>query len=119
MAPEVLEAGEAGAYTYKADSTYLFCFTRCASDRDLRSTLFKVYSFGIILYEMVTLLRPYEDVPHYLVDQKVVRGERPRVPNDLESCYQPFISLFNSCTELAPDDRPTIRELKDILISSL
>ena len=118
MAPEVLEAGEAGAYTYKADSTNLFILL-AVLPMETYALPFQVYSFGIILYEMVTLLRPYEDVPHYLVDQKVVRGERPRVPNDLESCYQPFISLFNSCTELAPDDRPTIRELKDILISSL
>eukprot|EP00005_Dracoamoeba_jomungandri_P001560 CAMPEP_0174262226 /NCGR_PEP_ID=MMETSP0439-20130205/12851_1 /TAXON_ID=0 /ORGANISM="Stereomyxa ramosa, Strain Chinc5" /LENGTH=556 /DNA_ID=CAMNT_0015346901 /DNA_START=15 /DNA_END=1685 /DNA_ORIENTATION=- len=98
MAPEVLRIEEGGgAYTYKAD----------------------VYSFGIIVYELITLKRPYEDTPYYLVDTLVLKGQRPPIDKDLYEYYGPLINLFNDCTELNPDDRPTVGRIKEELINLL
>ncbi|KAL6073494.1 Ribonuclease inhibitor [Balamuthia mandrillaris] len=97
MAPEVLAAQETGAYTYKAD----------------------IYSFGMIVYELMTLKRPFEDTPHYFVDAKVIQGQRPPLPDHLDPSLETVVDLFESCTEREPNNRPTLRELKEILISSL
>jgi serine/threonine protein kinase len=91
MAPEVL-AG-AGAYDLKAD----------------------IYSFGMVLYEMLTLQFPFHDTPMIAIAAKIMSGDRPTLP-DLDSSYEPLVDLFVQCTHLDPRKRPTTKAIKERLV---
>jgi serine/threonine protein kinase len=85
MAPEVMILGR--QYSYEAD----------------------VFSFGIILYELVTGQQPSQGVEHSEqpvreLFEKVRSGSREEIPNTVE----PFVSnLISRCWSGDPGDRPT------------
>ncbi len=72
-----------------------------------------IYSFGIIMIEMSTGNPPYASVSH---DEKlalaICNGLRPRVAKGTPQCY---IDLINKCLDANPQDRPTARELSNII----
>ncbi|RIA89039.1 kinase-like domain-containing protein [Glomus cerebriforme] len=71
-----------------------------------------VYSFGIIIYEVINGLPPYYDIPHdeFLV-LKICQGLRPsfniKVP-------QLIVDLFKQCVDAIPSKRPTANYLQKI-----
>jgi len=76
-----------------------------------------VYSFGMVIYELVTHLIPFHDVPNpFTVASQVIMGARPSLlkPEELAksspiiSC---FIHLIQSCCEQEPDARPTFSQI--------
>ncbi|RIB08474.1 kinase-like domain-containing protein [Gigaspora rosea] len=88
IAPEVLHEEE---YTQKSD----------------------IYSFGIIMSEVFTGYPPYHDIPHNedLVI-KICLGYRPKI-----NCKVPklFLDLMNNCLDAEPQNRPTAKELANML----
>jgi len=63
-----------------------------------------VYSFGIILWEILTRGSPFAGVhPTRLVTQ-VIAGARPEIPNN---CPAAFRTLIEQCWQHSPDKRPT------------
>eukprot|EP01121_Diplochlamys_sp_Union-15-3_P019168 TRINITY_DN715_c0_g2_i3.p1 TRINITY_DN715_c0_g2~~TRINITY_DN715_c0_g2_i3.p1 ORF type:complete len:313 (+),score=53.55 TRINITY_DN715_c0_g2_i3:65-1003(+) len=90
MAPEVFNAKQDGYYNYKAD----------------------VWSFGMVLYELITLKQPYEDENPVNIPVLVVEGKRPTIPDDFLEEYDPLIQIFKKCTELDPDIRPDVSTIK-------
>ncbi|RHZ69955.1 hypothetical protein Glove_276g16 [Diversispora epigaea] len=89
IAPEVLSGDE--EYTIAAD----------------------VYSFGIIVYEMITGFPPYPDIPH---DEdlaiKICNGLRPKIPFHTPKL---ITRMIMRCWDARVTHRPTIDELKDEL----
>jgi serine/threonine protein kinase len=73
-----------------------------------------IYSFGIIMYEVISGLPPYYDTEH---DEnlaiKIYRGLRPRFNIEV-----PFLILYliKRCLDANPINRPTAREISEILI---
>ncbi|RIB20363.1 kinase-like domain-containing protein [Gigaspora rosea] len=88
IAPEVLYGKE---YTQKSD----------------------IYSFGIIMSEVLTGYPPYHDIPH---DEdlaiKICLGYRPEI-----KCKVPrlLLDLMNKCLDAEPQNRPNAEELDHIL----
>jgi parallel beta-helix repeat protein len=80
-----------------------------------------VYSFGMVLYELITHQVPYanaKDSQHVM--SMTMNGERPIIPNEQEirnsdKIMNELIDLFYRCTELDPDLRPTFHDLTKIL----
>ncbi|GBB91098.1 hypothetical protein RclHR1_18210001 [Rhizophagus clarus] len=72
-----------------------------------------IYSFGIIMYEVISGLRPYHDLSHneYLAI-KICQGLRPRFNVKVP---QLIVHLIKGCLDTDPLNRPEIDEIYEIL----
>jgi hypothetical protein len=72
-----------------------------------------VYSFGIILWEIVARSHPFEEFPFSgwmaVLEDEILRGIRPTIPPDLPSEME---SLICSCWKQDPGKRPTFTQIK-------
>ena len=72
-----------------------------------------IWSFGMVLYEMLTLKQPYYHVQPIQVASQIMQGVLPIFP-DLGSTYAPLIELIkNKMMTLTPESRATA----DILVT--
>ncbi|GET64731.1 kinase-like domain-containing protein [Rhizophagus irregularis DAOM 181602=DAOM 197198] len=72
-----------------------------------------IYSFGIIMYEVISGLPPYHDVSHDInLSIKICQGLRPRFNIKVP---QLIIHLIKRCLDANPLDRPTANEIDEIL----
>ncbi|EXX69537.1 Ypk2p [Rhizophagus irregularis DAOM 197198w] len=71
-----------------------------------------IYSFGIIMYEVISGLPPYHDLNHdqYLAI-KICQGLRPRFNIKVP---QFIVDLVKSCLDANPLNRPTAKEIYEI-----
>ncbi|RIA86160.1 kinase-like domain-containing protein [Glomus cerebriforme] len=72
-----------------------------------------IYSFGIIMYEVMSGLPPYHDVSHdENLTMKICQGLRPRfnikIPQDI-------VHLIKRCLDANPLNRPTAERIKETL----
>ena len=83
-----------------------------------------VYSFAIIMWEIITLLRPFEEYddifngkPASFFKKAVIDGLRPTIP---KSCNKKLSHLIESCWNPKPSKRPDfieiVRILKEIIV---
>ncbi|KAF8821103.1 protein kinase domain-containing protein, partial [Cardiosporidium cionae] len=77
-----------------------------------------IYSYGIVLYELITSRVPYEECHHssaVTTAIAVAQGLRPdlrRIPNE---CPRTLRSLMVACWDSRPQKRPTFSQIVDIL----
>jgi serine/threonine protein kinase len=73
-----------------------------------------IYSFGILMYEIISGLPPYHDLSH---DEnlaiKICQGLRPRFNTKVP---QLIVHLIKRCLDADPLDRPTTEEIGNILL---
>ncbi len=72
-----------------------------------------IYSFGILMNEIISGLPPFNNVSHdHRLAAEICQGKRPEVP-----LYTPrlLIELIRRCWETKPSNRPSAKELKDLL----
>lgn len=80
-----------------------------------------VFSFGILMWEIVTLgSTPYRHLKTEQVIEAVARdGERPSKP---EYCHSELYTIMSSCWHHEPDDRPSfgqlVKQLDELLLSA-
>lgn len=74
-----------------------------------------VWSFGVLLYELITLGRtPYPGMSGRDVLQEIQRGYRmPRPLGTTPPCSQPFYDVMVTCWRGRPEERPTFEHLQD------
>jgi len=87
-APEVLEARK--KYNEKAD----------------------VYSFGMILWELVSREIPFKDVVPMAVILEVIKGKRPIIPKE---CPADLKRLITACWSPKPKQRPSMSNIMQML----
>lgn len=73
------------------------------------------YSFGIVLWELLTCKAPYDDMENLQVAWVVtMKGERPHIPNE---CPKEFKVLIQSCWKEDPSSRPNFKCIVKIIES--
>ncbi|GET51297.1 kinase-like domain-containing protein [Rhizophagus irregularis DAOM 181602=DAOM 197198] len=72
-----------------------------------------IYSFGIIMNELMSERIPYNDIPHdqFLV-VKICKGFRPKISEDTPKL---IVDLIIKCWDAKAENRPTTKELRQIL----
>ncbi|POG63030.1 kinase-like domain-containing protein, partial [Rhizophagus irregularis DAOM 181602=DAOM 197198] len=72
-----------------------------------------IYSFGIIMYEVISGLPPYHDMRHdECLAIKICNGIRPRFNIKVP---QLIVHLIKRCLDANPSNRPKAEEIRDIL----
>ena len=92
VAPEVLFIGRLrSVYNHKAD----------------------IFSFGMLLYQMIARRYPFHNVPVYKIEHKLVQGERPSVIDIpvADTGFYYLTRLMKYCWEDKPEKRPETDEL--------
>ncbi|KAK8839971.1 hypothetical protein M9Y10_031688 [Tritrichomonas musculus] len=75
-----------------------------------------VYAFSIILYEIVTNLRPFDGMGYHMIMKNVgIFNERPVFKYNIDQCYK---NLIESCWSKDPQERPSFDEIINILLSN-
>ena len=72
-----------------------------------------IYSFGIIMSEVFTGYPPYHDIPHDKdLATRICLGYRPKIRCEVP---QLLLDLMNKCLDAEPHNRPTVKELANML----
>ena len=72
-----------------------------------------VYAFAIIVYELMTNLKPFEDLNIFLLQMKVMNGYRPDIGNQIPESY---VKLIQDCWSQESSKRPTFEEIMERLL---
>jgi serine/threonine protein kinase len=78
-----------------------------------------VYSFAMILYELMTLQRPFAELHQhpFQITASVLAGKRPEGKlGKLGSEYRSLLAVYHRCSLLKASDRPTLRQIKRDLV---
>jgi len=70
-----------------------------------------IFSFGMVMFEMMTLEKPYSDVPLAQKWAVMEKGTRPTMSDAVRAKYKSLLPVWEKCTALSPSDRPTAKKL--------
>ncbi|RAL40691.1 unnamed protein product [Cuscuta campestris] len=68
-----------------------------------------VFSFGIVLWELLTSKVPYDNMTPIQAAVGVNQGLRPQLPEDT---HPKLLDVMQRCWQAAPDNRPSFSEIK-------
>lgn len=71
-----------------------------------------VYAYSLIVYEIITNKKPYNDMNIFMLCLKVTEQYRPEIIEEIPSWYK---KLITSCWNQDPSQRPSFDEIVDML----
>ncbi|KAK8854132.1 hypothetical protein M9Y10_016686 [Tritrichomonas musculus] len=72
-----------------------------------------VYSFAVILYEMITREKPLSEINYFnFVSEVVEKNRRPKFNKSIQDCYKNLIEI---CWSHDPSERPSFEEIVDYI----
>ena len=91
-----------------------------AKERSIYNHTADVFSFGMLLYQMIARQRPFHNLPSLSVQPAIEDGQRP----SLDDCpitkvgYFYLTHIMKKCWQGNPDDRPSTEKIVDWLSST-
>jgi len=82
------------------------------SNKKLYSEKADVYSYGMILWELITREMPFDDTETFTIPVLVTKGKRPKIP---KATPKDWTKLVKKCWEQKPEKRPTFPQILHIL----
>eukprot|EP01105_Mastigella_eilhardi_P010725 TRINITY_DN2495_c0_g1_i4.p1 TRINITY_DN2495_c0_g1~~TRINITY_DN2495_c0_g1_i4.p1 ORF type:complete len:211 (+),score=7.58 TRINITY_DN2495_c0_g1_i4:96-635(+) len=72
-----------------------------------------VYSFGCVMFEILTRSQPFFGLPTMRIASRVVNGETPPIPPELPTYpgTSQYLQVMHGCWAQDPNTRPAFREL--------
>lgn len=67
-----------------------------------------IWSLGCVLYEMISLKKPFESTNYYSLTIKIIRGKYPALPPNTRP---EFVKLINSMLQINPSNRASINTI--------
>ena len=62
-----------------------------------------IYSFGLILFQLLTRKVPFDDLEQVTIPHRIISGVRPKIPS---TCPKPLKKLIELCWHPSPKRRP-------------
>src|SRR4051794_26996260 len=70
----------------------------------------------MLIYELLTLTKPYEGEPETEIMKMICQGKRPQLPDVFEDSQYKFLrELYDVCTRMPPGKRPTLGMIRRAL----
>ena len=91
-----------------------------AKERSIYNHMADVFSFGMLLYQMIARQRPFHNLPSYSVQPAIEDGQRPGL-DDCPAAKVGFfylIHIMKKCWQGNPDDRPPTEKIVNWLCSA-
>jgi len=82
------------------------------SNKKLYSEKADVYSYGMILWELITREMPFDDTETFTIPVLVTKGKRPKIP---KTTPKEWSKLVKKCWDQKPEKRPTFPQILTIL----
>lgn len=77
---------------------------------------FKVYSYGMILYQLFAGKKPFKSISLFDIPGKVADGDRPDIPEDIPPALS---QLIGNCWHHNPTKRPGFQLINEVLLQHL
>jgi serine/threonine protein kinase len=81
--------------------------------------MLQVWSLGMIMYELMTLQRPFADQDAFKITELTLVGSVPPLGDSELDRYPSIIPLFRRCLRLQPTERISATDLRRELSSIL
>ena len=98
--------GFVGTYAWAAPETLEDSIYNEASD---------MYAFGIIMWELLECDVPWQGKNDFQIGKKVMSGERPPLPSEIDPILQPLLELIPRCWHADATARPRFAEVASAL----
>lgn len=76
-----------------------------------------IYSFGIVMWEILAREVPYNNINPMTIPIRVVKGERPNISQIPSTCPSSLKDLIRLCWDQNPSKRPNFHKILDIVES--
>ncbi len=103
------EGRQAGTLPWMAPELFSGC--KCNESTD-------IYSFGIIMYELMTCEVPFDGLNQVQIEAQLKNGMRPELPDDIPNGFpSEYVDLMKRCWHQDASQRPSSQELQAFLIA--
>ena len=73
-----------------------------------------VFSFGMVLYELITKKQPFQDQPGFNIPVLIAKGIRPAVPKEVPKFWS---KLMKDCWNDKSSKRPSFAKIAKLILA--